>query len=514
MKKIAGIVFLVAYLPAQNPGLGRIDFPTSGPPEAQKHFLRGVLLLHSFEYDDAREEFRTAQKLAPHFAMAYWGEALTYNEPLWFAQDRDAARSALNRLASSPPTAREKEYLQAVQVLYGDGEKESRDFAYAEAMKQLSEKYPGDAEAASFYALALLGTSHQGRDFRIYMRAAAVLEELFRRNPEHPGVLHYLLHAYDDPIHAPLGLRAARTYAKVAPAAAHALHMPSHIFLALGMWDEVVQSNQEAWAASEARAKHRDYHSLWWLAYGKLQQGRFEEARRALQIVEQDARQNSSPLIRFHLVRMRAAYQIETGQQYPIHGGIDTSNLDLPAVAGDLLATGFLAINRGDRAEAERSLAAIRKLSPASNPASARQQHAHLYPADAQAVEIAEKELAALLLVSDGRSKQALQLMTEAAAVEDRMPFEFGPPAPPKPARELFGEILLQLARPQEARRQFELSLLRTPQRALSLLGRARALAESGDGAGAREAYTELRKIWHRADAEVQKALASTEPRR
>lgn len=511
MKKIAGIVFVVACLRAQNPGLGRIDFPTSGPPEAQKHFLRGVLLLHSFEYDDAREEFQKAQKMAPRFAMAYWGEALTYNEPLWFAQDGDAARAALNRLAPTPParlakapTGREREYLRAVHVLYGDGEKESRDFAYAEAMKRLSEKYPGDAEAAAFYALALLGTSHQGRDFRIYMRAAARLEELFRRNPEHPGVLHYLLHAYDDPIHAPLGLRAARTYAKVAPAAAHALHMPSHIFLALGMWDEVVQSNEAAWAASEARAQRRDYHSLWWLAYGHLQQGRFEDARRALQIVEQDARQDSSRLIGFHLVQMRAAYQIETGRSYTI-------NLDLPAVAGDLLATGFLASNRGDRAEAERSLAAIRKLSPASSPASA-QQHAHLYPPDVLAVEIAEKELAALLLLSDGRSKEALQLMTEAAAVEDRMPFEFGPPAPPKPARELFGEILLQLARPQEARRQFELSLLRTPGRALSLLGRARALAQSGDSAGAREAYTELRKIWHRADADVQEALAGAGP--
>jgi tetratricopeptide (TPR) repeat protein len=511
MKKIGVLVFIVSRLLAQNPDLGRIDFPTSGPPEAQKRFLRGVLLLHSFEYDDAREEFRRAQEIAPNFAMAYWGEAMTYNEPLWFAQDRDAARSALKRFASTPATAREKEYLQAVHVLYGDGEKESRDFAYAEAMKRLSEKYPGDAEAGAFYALALLGTSHQGRDFRIYMRAGARLEELFRRNPEHPGVLHYLLHAYDDPIHAPLGLRAARTYAKVAPAAAHALHMPSHIFLALGMWDEVVQSNEAAWAASQARAEHRDYHSLWWLAYGHLQQGRFEDARRALQIVGQDARQNSSRLIRFHLVQMRSAYQIETGQPYPIRGGVDTSNLDLPAVAGDLLATGFLAINRGDRAEAERSLAAIRKLSPASGPPSP-QQHAHLYPADVQAVEIAEKELAALLLQSDGRSKEALQLIAEAAAVEDRMSFEFGPPAPPKPARELFGEILLQLARPQEARRQFELSLLRTPRRALSLLGRARALAQSGDLAGAREAYTELRRIWHRADADVQKALADTGP--
>ena len=519
--KIAGVLLVAATcLPAQNIGLGRIEFPTSGPPEAQKHFVRGVLLLHNFEYDDARDEFRAAQKIAPTFAMAYWGEAMTYNEPLWFAQDADAARSALNRLArraearlAKAPTVREKEYLAAVDVLYGEGEKESRDFAYADTMKRLSDRYPADVEAASFYALALLGTSHQGRDFQIYMRAAARLEELLRRNPQHPGVLHYLVHAYDDPIHAPLGLPAARAYAKVAPAAAHALHMPSHIFLAMGMWDEVVQSNEAAWAASVARAKgrelaldYRDYHSFWWLAYGNLQLGKFEAARRALTAVEQDARQNRSRLIRYHLVQIRSAYQIETGRAYPIAEDIDTSDLDLPAIAGDLLAGGLLAVNRGDRAKAEECLAAIRKLSPGTGPAGDG-QHVHLHPTDIHAAEIAGKELAAMLLLSDGRSKEAVQSITEAAAMEDRTPFDFGPPQPPKPAHELFGEILLQLARPEEARRQFDLCLLRTPQRALSLLGRARALAQSSEREKAREAYNELRKIWHGADPDVQKAL-------
>jgi tetratricopeptide (TPR) repeat protein len=276
------------------------------------------------------------------------------------------------------------------------------------------------------------------------------------------------------------------------------------------MWDETVQSNQAAWTASVSRAKgreltldYRDYHSFWWLAYANLQLGKFETVRRALQVVEEDARQSGARLIRYHLLQIRSAYQIETGRPYPIAYRLDASDLDVPAIAGDLLSQGLIAGNRGDRAGAERCLAAIRKLSPETTPA-ADGPHAHLHPADVHAVEIAGKELAATLLFSEGRSRQALQLMTEAAVLEDKTPFDFGPPQPPKPAHELFGEMLLQLAKPEEALRQFELSLLRTPQRALSLLGRARALAQSGHRAGARDAYGELRKIWHGADPEVQ----------
>jgi tetratricopeptide (TPR) repeat protein len=513
-----GLVFSVS-LGAQNAGLGRIEFPTSGPQEAQKRFLRGVLLLHSFEYDGAREEFQAAQKIAPDFSMAYWGEAMTYNEPLWFAQDRDAARSALNRLAPSPdarsrkaPTAREKEYLRAIDILYGNGEKEARDFSYAEAMKRLSENQPDDLNAASFYALALLGTSHRGRDFRIYMRAAAILEEIFRRNSEHPGALHYLIHTYDDPIHAPLGLKAARTYARIAPAAPHAQHMPSHIFLAMGMWDDVATSNEAAWAASEARVRRKslpleyyDHHSLWWLMYAYLQQGRFEDARRALATVEEHVQRNPARLIRYHLVQMRAAYQIETGRSHDSPFVVDTGDLDMPAAAGSLLAKAFVAINQGQRKDAEQALDAIRNLAPSQ--ASNSLSHTHTYPGDTQVVEIARRELEALVLLSDGNSQRALELIAEAARIEDKMAFEFGPPTPPKPARELYGEMLLQLDRPVEARREFETSLERTPKRALSLLGLARALTRSGDSQAARKAYTELAKLWHRADPELRRAL-------
>ena len=203
----------IVSLQAEPGGLGRIAFPTSGPAEARKHFDRGVLFLHSFEYREAREQFLAAQKMAPSFAMAYWGEAMTYNEPVWFAQDLDSGRSALKRLPVKAPTDRERAYLHAVELLYGDGTKEDRDFEYSAAMRRLHENYPDDQEAAAFYALSLIGTCHRGRDFRTYMKAAAVAEAVLEKNPEHPGALHYAIHAYDDPVHAPLGLRAARVYA-------------------------------------------------------------------------------------------------------------------------------------------------------------------------------------------------------------------------------------------------------------------------------------------------------------
>jgi tetratricopeptide (TPR) repeat protein len=349
------------------------------------------------------------------------------------------------------------------------------------------------------------------------MKAAAILEETLARNPEHTGALHYLIHCYDDPVHAPLGLRAARLYAKVAPQSAHALHMPAHIFVAMGMWDEAVASNEASWAASEARVKrkrlpleNRGFHSLWWLEYSYLQQGRFEDARRALSTVEQDAKTSPSRLVRFHLAQMRAAYMIETGQHFP--APVDTADLDLPAVAADLLAAGIVAANRGERAEAERSLSRLRTFARQAAPGTNGQKHNHVFAGDTQTIDIATNELEAMLLMADGKTDNAIEAMKKAIAVEDSMTFEFGPPSPPKPAHELFGEILLQLGRAEEARRQFELALARSPKRALSVLGLARALAQSGNAAAARQSYTELREIWRRADKDLRKAIDETVP--
>jgi tetratricopeptide (TPR) repeat protein len=495
----------IVSLQAEPGGLGRIAFPTSGPPEARKHFDRGVLFLHSFEYREARAQFLAAQKSAPSFAMAYWGEAMTYNEPVWFAQDRDAGRSALKRLPAKAPTEREKAYLHAVEVLYGDGTKEDRDFEYSAAMRRLHEKYPDDQEAAAFYALSLIGTCHRGRDVRTYMKAAAVAEAVLEKNPQHPGALHYAIHAYDDPVHAPLGLRAARVYAKVAPDAAHAQHMPSHIFLAMGMWDEAARSNEAAWKASSNKQpiESGGYHALWWLEYAYLQQGRFAEARRVLELIETMATAQPPLLLRFHLAQMRVLYSVETGEAY--QAGIDISGLDLPARAAHFFAAGSDALNRGRRQDADQSLAALRALKPSTATDDVR--HGHAYPGDVHAAAIMENQLAALLLMADGKSQEAMELVKQAAAAEDGTPYEFGPPVPPKPAHEQLGEMLLSLGRPDLARVQFELALLRAPKRALSLLGLARSLVESGKRREALETYTELQRMWSRADPEILKAL-------
>ena len=263
--------------------------------------MRGVLLLYSFEYDDAIEQFRDAQHLDPGFAMAYWGEAMCYNQPLWYNENLEKARAVLARLAPSRAarqskalTAREKAYLDAVERLYGDGDKTARDRAYSDRMAELVRQYPDDDDAATFYALALLATIPSGeRNTAVSLKAGGIALAVLKKNPEHPGAAHYALHAFDDGEHAAMGLDAARTYARIAPASSHARHMPSHVFLPLGMWDEAAASDESAFAASVALAKRKglsaaqyDFHSLSWLHYEYLQQGRFAKAREAMREVE------------------------------------------------------------------------------------------------------------------------------------------------------------------------------------------------------------------------------------
>jgi len=220
--------------PLANVDLGEISFPNSGAAEAQNSFIKGVLLLHSFEYGTSRQAFQEARRIDPNFAMAYWGEAMAWNYSIWGEQDRKAALGVLDLLGTTPearrakaPTDRERSYLSAVEMLYGEGDKAKRDSAYSGAMADLVRRFPDDMEARSFYALSLLGLTDTVRNTENYIKAAAVAEEVFAKNPRHPGALHYLIHAYDDPVHAPLGLRAARVYGSVARSASHAQHMPT-----------------------------------------------------------------------------------------------------------------------------------------------------------------------------------------------------------------------------------------------------------------------------------------------
>ena len=242
------ITALLTIAPLHAQKLGSITFPTSGAAAAQPAFIEGVKDLHSFEFDEAAEAFQKAQKLDPSFALAYWGEAMSYNHPLWAQLDLPAARKALERLAPTPEarvakarTPKEKAYLEAAQVLfYSPGDKLARDIAYSHAMARMYDQWPDDAEVDIFYALSLLGSVRPGdKGFHRQALAASLAMKVFEQNREHPGAAHFIIHAFDDPDHAILALPAARVYAKIAPAAPHALHMPSHIFVQLGMWQDV-----------------------------------------------------------------------------------------------------------------------------------------------------------------------------------------------------------------------------------------------------------------------------------
>ena len=515
--RFAPLVAVLALTAVAQPAhLGLIDFPTSGSKEAQQHFIQGVLLLHSFEYADSREEFQTASKLDSGFAMAYWGEALTYTHPVWVEQDAPAARAVLQRLAptaearsAKAPTRREKDYLQTVEILYGDGDKVSRDIAYADAMGRLMKKYPDDLEAASLYAVALLGTCQSERQYPVYMRAAAVAEEVFAKNPQHPGAIHYLIHAYDDPVHAPLGLRAARVYADVAGSASHAQHMPSHIFFALGMWDDVVSANIRSVAVADERIKRkglgpdqRNTHSLLWLEYAYLQEGRYPEARAVLADVV------GSGVMR-GLSMMKAVYALETGKM--------DDTLDLAAMSrtpmllqsvAPLNGYGLVALRNGRLDDARSAFDAIKKRLASSGQAPAESQHENTNhsmsmrtesPADRRTAEIMMQQLQAELWLAEGKQEQALQLLAQTTAEEDALSFEFGPPIPIKPAHELYAEVLLAAHRPKEARDEFQRALARAPKRAQSLLGLAKAAAASGDPEVSRSAGEDLKSFW-RAD--------------
>jgi len=502
------VVFLILTPPAAGQ-YGAITFENSGPPTAQEAFLRGVLLLHSFEYGPSAEAFREAQRIAPDFALAYWGEAMTYNHPVWFQQDREAARAVLARLGATPedrlaraPTERERDYLRAVEILYGDGPKASRDTLYAEAMQAMMARYPDDPEAAAFTALALLGTSHGGRHIPTYMRAAAIAEEVFRDNPSHPGAAHYMIHSYDDPVHAPLGLRAARAYARIAPAASHAQHMTSHIFIALGMWNDVVAANEVSFAVSG----DRNYHGLYWLAYAYLQQGRYDDALARLRFIRARPRPGKQ-----YLVSMWATHVVAT-RAWDHPGGVSTIDMtdeERSLNPRGMFASGLLALHAGDIKGARRWADALQAMADRRRPDAVGDDPALL------SVEAARLELSGAIRRAEGDDEGGLADLRAAAATEDRMPFEFGPPVIVKPTHEMLGEALLELGRAEEARGEFKRALELAPRRALSLLGLARAAEQAGHHDRALVAYRTLHAIWANADrslperSEVDRALAT-----
>lgn len=476
---------------------GEVVFVNSGPARAQADFLHGLAQLHNFEYEDAAEHFRKAQQTAPDFALAYWGEAMTQNHPVWHEEDVAAAREVLKRLGPTPearlgkaPTEREKLYLRSVEMLFGEGTKEERDRRYEAVMAELYRKFPDDVDGAAFEALAILGTAEHGRDFATYMRAAAVLEEVFPQHPRHPGVVHYLIHCYDDSVHAPLGLRAARIYSKIAPEAGHAQHMTSHIFLSLGMWDDEVKANETAMAVvNKEREKAGRPHAMCghyneWLEYGYLQQGRVAEARRVLEgcrMVAEKAAADSKAKSTEHAgmsgmtpamgavdsyAEMRAQFLICTQLWKDEVARWTVPARDYPFAEETFDYTNAIgAIRRGDLAGAREAAARVEKDGERAIASMEKQKM------DAQdgreSAAIYNGELHALLAAAEGKSAEAVSELRQMAEKEHKMPMEFGPPSIEKPTDELLGELLLQLHRPAEAHEALQTALARTPGRTI-----------------------------------------------
>ncbi len=512
-------------LNAQESQLGKVELSTSGSEKAQAHFLRGLAALHSFWYEEALEAFRESTKVEPDFAMGYWGEAMAHNHPLWSEQDISAAREVLAKLKENPKlTARERAYIAAVRVLYGDGDKRSRDAAYAAAMEKIYRTYPEDLDAASFYSLSLLGQMGSEKGYRLQAKAGAIALEVYEKNPNHPGAAHYIIHAFDDPEHAILALPAARRYASIAPEAHHARHMPSHIFLQLGMWPEAAASNESAWESSDAWMKRkklslsvRDYHSLHWLLYCYLQQGRYNQAEQLLNLMKKVMSESTydnklrPQYYENNYANMAATFIVET-ERWNLTSRLFPETKPAAATAEQTTST-MSGGHGGHTPAATGSAGATLRTSMASvmlpifirGLAAASQGSAHITDVNDDAGRssvrrIGELSVAALNASMKKDHAKAIELMKKATAIEEQMTPPYGPPNLIKPSHELFGEILLRAGKPAEAAEQFKISLLRQPNRARSLLGAARAAAQTGNQAGALTAYATLIEQWKQAD--------------
>ena len=466
--------------------VGVVHFANSGSRRAQPAFERGLALLHDFEYSAARGEFQKAETLDPSFAMTVWGEALTYNHTLWHEQDTAAARAAMSKLGATPEervargrTARERSYLSSLEKLYGPGDKAERDAAYSAALGNLSHQYPNDLDARALYALSLLGLSPK-RDVSTYMRAAAEVEAVFEVDKYHPGALHYLIHAYDDPVHAPLGLRAARLYADVAPGAAHAQHMTSHIFFTLGLWDDAIKANEASVRVAAAHGE-RAYHSLLWLEYAYLQKDERSAAAELVRSLTHDVESGPAKENRLRAAFARATWLVETkGAASPdAFQTVDSTGITyIGYFAVHDFALGLVAAGRGD---VEGARSALAQLSDCVNSARVvpvggnRNWFDALSESDLAQARLLETALDGAIQFASGRHGAGIARVREAIGATAQMEFEYGPPWSAKPFDELLGELLLADGQREEAAAAFERALLTYPNRRLSVEGLAAA---------------------------------------
>jgi tetratricopeptide (TPR) repeat protein len=492
--------------------------------DAQADYDRALLLLHNFEYPDARDLFREAQKKKPSFALAYWGEAMTFNHPVWQNQDPAGGREVIDRYkrtvtGKSQLPALDRDLLESIEILYGEGSKSERDKSYSDFMGRLYRNYEGNHDVAAFYALSLLGRT-LGWNTELCNRAAEICKAILKENPKHPGALHYFIHAEDHPEYAKLAWEEANDYAKVASYSGHALHMPSHIYLALGLWDDVVKSNEISWQAGVDRKKDKalnndalNYHGYWWLEYAYLQQGRFGKAREVLKNQETFTNELSSARARNHLVVMRGHYLIETNDWTNTLAGeeINLSGLRVEIKSLDRFLKGLKAFKNGDPtslastiAEIETYITQALKTNIAEDGITmctqGTPQAGSLGQASVNQATILKEQLQALQAFLRKEMAVAKSHFQKAIALEEKNGYFYGPPEIMKPTYEFYGEFLLAVNEPEKALENFEKALQKAPGRTMSLRGLARAAKDAGDKSKEAEALKQLKDNLQQAD--------------
>ena len=502
-------------------GVGKVTFPITCAPDVQSDFARGVALLHSFFYEEARRVFTSLTERDPKCAMAYWGIAMTWWHPIWTPPTPDemrAGKAAIEKAMSmSAGTDRERGFITALNTYYNTPDNSAagpvgqschgpvgardRVVAYEKAMRQLRNKYPDDFEVQTFYAFAVLGVGYatpNDTTLSKQVEAAGILEKLWKQNANHPGVVHYLIHSYDYPQFAQRGLIAAKTYNSIAPWVPHALHMPSHIFTRLGMWDESIAANQASAEASRAYAamRHRDateaeeLHALDYMAYSYLQEARDAEAKK---IVDAAAKvRKTNPVLEFSAAYALAA--IPTRYAFERNDWAAAANLAIPNLPHWSLFPFMEALieyghalgraHTGDLEGARKAIARMRQLRDETKGPKFDYFKNHL--------DLQMQAASAWLAAAEGRKEEAIDMLRRAADSEDILGKHPVSPGAFVPVREQLGTLLLETGQAKRAKGEFEAGLKIYPGRFRSLYGAAQAAEQAGDNEDASRYYTKL----------------------
>jgi tetratricopeptide (TPR) repeat protein len=494
--------------------LGTVDFPVTCSKAARARFGRAVALLHSFWYEEAEKAFSAVAQADPSCAMAHWGVAMSNYHPLWAPPtpaELERGRAAAQKAQAAPAkTARERDYIAAVAAFYeGELEYPARKLAFERAMERVFTNHAGDREAAIFYALALLGTAPPNdKSYAKQRRAGEILNRILSEAPEHPGLAHYLIHSFDYPELADQGLPAARAYSKIAASSPHALHMPSHIFTRLALWDDSIDSNLASAATAKrhvekTRPGHASFdqlHALDYLAYAYLQQARDGEAKAALdEALALDTFDLPNFAAAYALAAIPARYSLER-RQWAEAAALTVRPASIPwdkypfAEALVHFARAIGGARGGDLATARTARARLAEL------------HAERVAAKdgywASQLAIQERAAGAWIALAEGRREEAVTLMRSAADLEDMTEKHPVTPGALLPARELLADMLLEIGQAAGALAEYRASLRAAPGRFVSLAGALRAARALGEEAQAAELLAKLEELCAKSDGQ------------